>query len=48
MLIFSFAAPSYGSNVKRKKNKWLSTKTIIATCEHEDRNTFIGGGLSGY
>ena len=42
VLMFAFAAPSFGNNVKRKKNKWLAAKTAVTTCEHEDRNTFIG------
>jgi hypothetical protein len=42
VLIFAFAAPSYGNNVKRKKNKWLGVQTALTTCEHEDRNTVVG------
>jgi hypothetical protein len=42
VLIFAFAAPGYGSGVKRKKNKWLATKTDVTACGHEDRASFVG------
>jgi hypothetical protein len=42
VLIFAFALPGYGNNVKRKKNKWLGVQTARKTSEHENRNTVIG------
>jgi hypothetical protein len=31
VFIFAFTAPSFGNNIKRKKNKWLATENVTVS-----------------